>query len=152
MNTKHTVLASWSTGALVIAAVLTACGEKHAAAASVGTITSEDVRHDVGQAVNTAGKYSWQKKDEFEKALAAGLADLDAKIDKLREKGRNLTGQAKADWDRTMADLETTRVAARAKLVEVRSSSEQAWKDTQQGAQSAWHDLDNAFQAASREF
>ena len=51
-----------------------------------------------------------------------------------------------------MADLETKRDAARAKLTEVGQSSAEAWKDVQQGAQSAWDELDKAFQDASNEF
>ena len=51
-----------------------------------------------------------------------------------------------------MADLETKREAARAKLAEVGQSSAEAWKDVQQGAQSAWDELEKAVQDASREF
>ena len=46
---------------------------------------------------------------------------MDAEIAKLREKGRELKDEAKANWDQKMADLETKRVAARAKLAEVGS-------------------------------
>ena len=115
-------------------------------------VTSEDVRRDAGQAVNTAAEFSQQTKEEFQKNLDARLKELDAEIAKLREKGRDLKDQAKANWDRKMADLETKRDAARAKLAEVGHSSAEAWKDVQKGAQSAWDELDKAFHDASREF
>ena len=83
---------------------------------------------------------------------SARLKELDVEIAKLREKGRDLTDQAKTDWDRKMADLEPKRDAARAKLAEVRDSSAEAWKDLRKGAQSAYDDLDKAFRDASREF
>ena len=51
-----------------------------------------------------------------------------------------------------MAELETKRDAARAKLAEVSDSSADAWKDAQQEAQSAWDDLDRAFRDASQVF
>ena len=51
-----------------------------------------------------------------------------------------------------MAELETKRDAAHAKLAEVGHSSAEAWKDVQKGAQSAWDELDKAFHDASREF
>ena len=109
-------------------------------------------RRDAGKAVKTAGEYSEQTKEEFQKKLEAQLNELDAKIAKLREKGRDLKDEAKVKWDRKMTELETKREAASAKLAEVGHSSAEAWKDVQKGAQSAWDDLDKAFRDASREF
>jgi LPS O-antigen subunit length determinant protein (WzzB/FepE family) len=115
-------------------------------------VTSEDVRRDAGQAVKTAAEYSQQTKEEFQKKLDARLKEMDAEIAKFREKGRHLKDQAKAAWDQKMAELETKRDAARAKLAEVGHSCAEAWKDLQKGAQSAWDELDKAFRDASREF
>jgi TolA-binding protein len=126
--------------------------EQKSADRTPGKVTPEDVRRDAGQAAETAVEYSRQTKEEFQKKLEARLEELDGEIAKLREKGRDLKDQAKADWDRKMADLETKRDAARVKLAEVRDASAEAWKDVQKGAQSAWDELDKAFRDASREF
>lgn len=115
-------------------------------------VTSEDVSRDTNQAVKTATEYSRQTKDEFQKSLDARLKDLDIEIAKLREKGRELKDQAKVEWERKMAGLETKREAARVKLAEVGRSSAEAWKDIQKGAQAAWDEMDQAFREASREF
>ena len=80
------------------------------------------------------------------------LTSLHPKIAKLREKGRDLKGDAKVKWDQKLADLETKRDAARAKLAEVGKSSAEAWKDVQKGAPSAWDEMDKAFHDASQEF
>jgi TolA-binding protein len=117
-----------------------------------GKVTPEDVRRDASQAAKTAAEYSQQTKEDFQKKLEAQLNELDAKIAKLREKDSDLKDEAKVNWDRKMAELETKREAARAKLAEVGHSSAEAWKDVQKGAQSAWDDLDKAFRDASREF
>ena len=117
-----------------------------------GKVTSEDVRRDAGQAGKTAVEFSQQTKEEFEKKLKTRLHELDVEIVQLREKGRDLKGEAKANWDRKLAKLEAKRDAANAKLTEVGHSSAEAWKDVQQGAQSAWDELDKAFSDASREF
>jgi LPS O-antigen subunit length determinant protein (WzzB/FepE family) len=116
------------------------------------TVTPEDVRRDAGQAADTAAEYSQQTKEEFQKKLETQLKELDAKIAKLREKGRDMKDEAKVKWDRKMADLEKKREVARAKLAEVGHSSAEAWKDVKKGAQSAWDELDKAFRDASREF
>ena len=138
---------------LMLAGLLAAIGcEQKPTDRTPGKVTSDDVRRDAGQAVETAAEYSQQTKEEFQKNLDARLNELDAKIVKLREKGRNLKDQAKANWDQKMAELETKRKAASAKLAEVGRSSAEAWKDVQKGAQSAYDDLDKAFRDAAREF
>ena len=138
---------------LMFAGLLAAIGcEQKSADRTPGKVTSEDVRRDAGQAVKTAGEFSRQTKEEFQKRLDARLKELDAEIAKLRVKGRDLKDKAKPNWDQKMADLERKRDAARAKLAEVGHSSAEAWKDVQKGAQSAWDELDKAFRDASREF
>jgi TolA-binding protein len=138
---------------LMLAGLLVALGcEQKPADRTPGKVTSEDVRRDVDQAAKTAGEYSQQTKDEYQKKLENQLNELDAKIVKLREKGSSLKDKAKVNWDQKMADLETKRKAASAKLAEVGSSSAEAWKDVRKGAQSAWDDLDKAFRDASKEF
>ena len=117
-----------------------------------GAVTSEDVRRDAGQTVDTAAEFTEQAKEEFQNQLQARLEKMDGEIASLREKGRDLKDEAKADWDRKLAELEAKHDAARARLAEVGQSSAEAWKDVQQGAQSAWDDLEQAFQDASREF
>jgi len=120
------------------------CEQKPADQTS-GKVTSEDVRRDAGQAAKTAADYSQQAKEEFQEKLEDRLNKLDAEIAKLREKGRDLKDEAKAD-------LEVKRDAARAKLAEVGRSSAEAWKDVQKGAQSAWDELDKAFRDAAGKF
>jgi chromosome segregation ATPase len=138
---------------LMLAGLLTAIGcEQKPADRTPGKVAPEDVRRDAGQATETAGDYSRQDKEEFQKKLGTRLKELDAEIAKLREKGRDLKGTTKAKWDQKMTELETRREAARAKLDEVSHSSAEAWKDVRKGAQSAWDELDKAFRDASREF
>jgi LPS O-antigen subunit length determinant protein (WzzB/FepE family) len=138
---------------LILAVVFAASGcEQKSVDRPSGKVTSEDVRRDAGQAINTAAEYSAQTKEEFQKRLDTRLKELDTEIAKLQEKGRDLKDDAKANWDRKMADLETKRDAARAKLGEVGRSSAEAWKDVQKGAQSAWDELDKALREAAREF
>jgi LPS O-antigen subunit length determinant protein (WzzB/FepE family) len=138
---------------LMLAGLLTASGcERKPADWTPGKVTSEHVRRETDQALNTTAEFSQQTKEEFQKNLGARLKELDAEIAKLREKGRDLKDEAKANWDQTMAELETKRDAARAKLAEVGHSSAERWKDVQKGAQSAWDELDKAFRHASLEF
>jgi TolA-binding protein len=124
--------------------------EKKPADRTPGKVSSEDVRRDAGQAVDTTVEYSQQAKEEFQKKLETQLDELDAKIVKLREKGSDLKDDAKVKWERTMTDLEKKRETARAKLTDVGRASAEAWKDVQKGAAAAWDDLDKAFRDASK--
>jgi len=138
---------------LMLFGLLAAIGcEQKPADLMPGKVTSENVRHDGGQAAETATEYSRQTKEEFQKKLDTRLKELDAEITKLREKGRDFKDKAKANWDQNMTELETKRDAAHAKLAEVRGSGAEAWKDLQKGAQSAYDNLDKAFHETSREF
>ena len=137
---------------LMLAGLFMALGcERKPADRTPGKVTSEDVRRDAGQAVDTAAEYSQQTKEEFQNKLDARLNELDGEITKLREKGRNLKDTAKANWDQKMAELDTKRDAARAKLTKVGHASADAWKDVQEGAQRAYDDLDRAFRDTSKE-
>ena len=137
---------------VVLCGLLTAGGcEQKTANPAPARVTSDDVRRDAGQAVDTASEFSQQAKEDFQKSLAARLKELDAEIAKLREKGRDLKDEAAEKWDQKMAELEAKREAARAKLAEVGHSSAEAWKDVQQGAQSAWDELDEAYHDAVRD-
>ena len=124
--------------------------EQKSADSTPNKVTSDDVRRDAGQTVNTAAEFSQQTKEEFQKSLDARLKERDAEIAKLREKGGDLKGEAKANWDRKMADLDTKRETVRAKLAEVGRSNAEAWQDVQKGAQSAWDELDKAVHDAPR--
>ena len=138
---------------LLLAGLVAVVGcERKPADRTAGKVTSEDVRRDAGQTVNSAVEFSQQAKEEFQKKLDARLKNMDAEIAKLNEKGRDLKGEAKTKWDQKLADLEPKRDAARAKLAEVGKSSAEAWKDVQKGAQSAWDEMDKAFRDASQEF
>jgi hypothetical protein len=58
----------------------------------------------------------------------------------------------KEKWDQKLADFETKRDAAQAKLIEVKDNTAEAWEDLRKGAQAAWEDMDKAFHEASHEF
>ncbi len=138
---------------LILPGLLTASGcEQKPVEQTPGKVTSDDVRRDADQAIHSAAEFSRQTKEEFQKSLQARLQELDSEIEKLREKGRDLTDDAQANWDRKMAELETKREAAGAQLNEITRSSAEAWKDVQKGAQSAWDELDKAFHDVAREF
>jgi hypothetical protein len=140
---------SWLFSAVVLASYA-GCAEppvEH----TVRKVTAEDVRRDTEKAADTATKAAAQAKEDFEKRLRSSLMDMDADIAKLHEKGLVLKDEAKARWNEKMADLQAKQEAARKQLDELGKSTGEAWGRLEKGAQSAWDDLQMAFQEASKE-
>ena len=82
---------------LMLAGLVAVVGcERKPADRTPGKVTSEDVRRDAGQAVNTAVEFSQQAKEEFQRKLDARLKNMDAEIAKLHEKGRDLKGRGQS--------------------------------------------------------
>jgi hypothetical protein len=115
-------------------------------------VTADDVRRDTEKAADTTTKAATQAKEELERRLNSGLADMDSAIAKLHEKGHALKDEAKARWNEKMADLRAKQEAARKKVDELGTSTGEAWGRLEKGAQSAWDDLQKAFNDVSKEF
>ena len=115
-------------------------------------VTAEDVRRDTEKAVETAEPAAVRAREELEIRLISRLADMEAEITKLHEKGLVLKDEAKARWNDKMAHLKAKHEAARKKLDELGRSTGEAWERLEKGAQSAWDDLQKAFKEASDEF
>jgi RecA-family ATPase len=135
---------------LLSAAVLVTCNgcTKAPVEHTVRKVIPEDVERDTAKAMDTVT----QAKEDFEARLKSGLADMDAGIAKLQEKGLALKDEAKARWTEKMADLKAKQEAARKEVEELGKSTGEAWERVEKGAQAAWDDLQKAFQEASKEF
>ena len=139
---------------LLSAAVLVSCNGCMEAPVehTVRRVTPEDVRRDMGKAMDTAAKAAIQAKEDVEMRLKSSLADMDAEIAKLQQKGLALKDEAKARWAEKMADLKAKQEAARKEVEELGKSTGEAWERLEKGAQAAWDDLQKAFQEAAAEF
>ncbi len=102
------------------------------------------------QPAKTAVESAQAAKEEFQRNMETRLKTLESEFSKLREKGRELKGEAQTNWDRKVSILETKHDAAQTKLTEVVHATADAWKDLQKQAQATWDDLEKAFQEASR--
>lgn len=115
-------------------------------------VTMDDVKRDAAKSLETTAKFTEQNKENLMKDLKEQLAVMDSKITDLRSKGAQLANDARAKWELKMAELETRRQTASAKLVEVENSTAQAWDEVEKGAKAAWEELKKAFQNAANEF
>jgi hypothetical protein len=93
-----------------------------------------------------------QTKDEFLASMDRKMKDLDAGIDDLSKKAEGYTGDARAEADKTLASLREQRAALGKKYDELKQSSAAAWQDTKAGFQTAWDDLEKAYENAKAKF
>jgi hypothetical protein len=151
--TKKVLMKTRKLSLLMLAGSLMVYGcEQKTVDPTLENTSPDDVRRDVGKAVDTVAVFSQQTQEELKKSLDLRLKEMEAEISKFRLKGHDLTDQAKISWDQKIAELEIKREAALAKLAEVGRASSEAWRDVQKGAQSAFSELDKALREASSHF
>lgn len=143
---------SWLVSAAVIASLTSTGCSQPRVEHPVPEVTAEDVRRDTSKAADTALKAASQAQEDFMMRLKSNLADMDTEIAKLHEKGLALKDEARTRWNATMADLEVKRDALLKQVDELGKSTGAAWERLEEGAQSAWDDLQKAYQEASKEF
>lgn len=119
---------------------------------SAGKVTLDNVKEDAAASMNTVAAYSQQEKDKLLADMKTKMELMDANIETLRQKGKDLASDAKIQWDRKMAAIDERRKLAAERIAELGDSSAKAWGDVEAGAQSAWKELTKAFQDASSEF
>jgi predicted nucleic acid-binding Zn-ribbon protein len=112
----------------------------------------DDVKRDATKSLTTTATYSQQEKDKLLAAMQTQLEAMEANIEKLRLKGKDLASDTKSSWELKMAALEQKRETAKEKIAEISKSTSQAWSDIEKCAKTAWEDLSKAFLEASKEF
>lgn len=115
-------------------------------------VTLDDVNRDAAASLNTTAEYSQQEKEKLVADMKAKISDMEANIESLRLKGKDLASDAKANWDLKMAALDEKLKIAKERLAEVGDSTSKAWTDVKAGVSSAWEELSKAMRDASNEF
>ena len=122
--------------ALVAAAVLAGCN------------TVAGVKEDSRQAAD----YTYEKKEEYQRALAAQMRELDVKIDELKAKAGRASDAVKAEFARDMQALDRQKAVLSQKMEAVKSSSASGWNDVKAGANSAMDSVRQTYEKAKARF
>ena len=113
---------------------------------------TEKVSKEVSEAWDAIKGYAFEKKEDLVTASQKQLDDMQPKIDELRARAKDATGEAKKEADRALATLEEKRKQAAEHLKKTKASSAAAWDDVKTGLGKAMHELDTSFQKASQHF
>src|SRR5215510_2778980 len=93
--------------ALMVAAALTGCN------------TVAGMKQDTHAAVD----YTYDKKEEYQKALADQMRELDAKTDELKAKAAKSSDFVKAEFNRSMESLDRQKAVLNEKMSAVKTST-----------------------------
>jgi len=119
-----------------------------AVTAVAGCNTAAGVKQDSREAVD----YTYEKKEEYQRALAAQMQELDAKIDQLKVKAARTSGAVKAEFARDMEALDRQKAVLAQKMDAVKASSASAWNDVKAGANSAMDSVKQSYDKAAARF
>ncbi len=113
-----------------------------------GCNTVAGVKEDSRQAAD----YTYEKKEEYQRALAAQMRELDVKIDELKAKAGRASDTVKAEFARDMEVLDRQKAVAAQKMEAVKSSSASAWNDVKAGANSAMDSVKQTYEKVKARF
>jgi peptidoglycan hydrolase CwlO-like protein len=99
-----------------------------------------------------AADYTYEKKEEYQRALAAEMKDLDVKIDELKAKAARSSDAVKAEFARDMETLDRQKAVLAEKMAAVKSSSASGWNDVKAGANSAMDSVKQTYEKAKAHF
>ena len=119
-----------------------------AVALLAGCNTVAGVKEDSRQAAD----YTYEKKDEYQRALAAQMRELDIKFDELKAKVGRASDAVKAEFARDMEALDRQKAVLAQKMEAVKSSSASAWNDVKAGANSAMDSVKQTYEKAKARF
>ena len=96
-----------------------------AVATLVGCNTVSGVKEDSRQAAD----YTYEKKEEYQRALSNQMRELDTKVDELKVKAARANDSVKAEFARDMDALDRQKAVLAEKMDAVKASSASAWTD-----------------------
>ena len=125
---------------------ISGCGKTQEEDKHLGT--SEKVKKEAKEALDTTMDYAQKKSREYQEKIKESLKDYDKKMDELKAKSANMTEEAKADFNKTMEQLKQKKEAASKKLQELKKPTGKAWEDVKAGVNEAMADLKEAYEKA----
>jgi len=132
--------------------VFPGCSEKHKPQSKGAAVSKEDVEQEVKEAYNAAKAYTQEQIQSFQEEKESKLAEYKKAIDQMQAKVEQLEGDANAKAEQTMAELRHRTDEVSGKLIELSSSSGDAWGQLISGVEAAMEDLGSAYTKAVAEF
>ena len=125
---------------------------QQAAPTAKPTISSEQVKQKIGEAVTATKDYFFQQSEPYRKELETQLQEMDRQIEAWRPQIEQAGAAAREQMQESLAELEKQRAIVQQKLDDLKAPSKQAWEDVKSGADKAMSEMQNAFKKAAERF
>jgi len=145
-NGRPVALDDFKKGMRVKVAFEPSGGENRVVSMTPATVTTEEVRKEIREALQAAKSYTYQQKDEYRKRLNRVLERTNERIEQLQARAEK--SDAKKEYSEQIEKLRRLRARLEARLERVKSATPGAWDDLKAGVSSALQDLGKAFEKA----
>jgi len=125
-----------------------ACGEQK----KETNTTMEDVKKEAQEAVETAGSYSLEQQQVYQRKLADKLAEYDRNIATLRQQLGMVTAAVGQKSQEKLDMLQANVDDMKKKVEELKNASGKAREDLRIGLEKAGEELDKSFSEAMKNF
>ena len=113
-------------------------------------VSTKRVTKEAKEALQATQEYTAQQKQAFQKAMHGELVTMERHIDSLKAKSRTASGQARADLQLAIQELEQKKAVAAQKLAKLQSSSAQAWTEAKSATNEAFEDMKQSYKKAAK--
>ena len=119
-----------------------------AAGASDGRVTGDTVVREAQEAVAATKDYTIQQKDAFQRKVQAELDEIQVRITQLRGQVEHASGEARADIQKTIGELEKKKDLANKKVEAIHSATAASWEQVKSKTAAAMDDLRDSLKRA----
>jgi predicted nucleic acid-binding Zn-ribbon protein len=114
-------------------------------------VTLEDVQRESAEAARMIWDYARERSADFRAAMAEEMEDVDERMAKLKERAAELSGEAREEMDRHIANLEVKRQAFQEQMGRISDNSGEAWEEVKAGIRKAYEDMSESLGRAQDE-
>lgn len=109
---------------------------------------AEGVKNETQQNAGKTMESTDQKKEEYQKKIQDMLDEYGKKLDELKAKGKELSEDAKAEYNKMLQNLAEKRKVAAKKFKQLSKASEKTWENFKDGVDKAAAEMEKAFSDA----
>lgn len=130
---------------MLLGLFLASCENRNANPPGNANRSSEDLRNETKSDLDRAKDNAKVEKEDYQNRVQAYLDKMDTRIDQLKDKAKNERGSVRVRTNRDVNRLEKERDAVKSRLSDLKSSSDESWKDIRSDLDkmmSGRHDVD----------
>ena len=119
-----------------------------AAGASDGRVTGDAVIREAQEAVTATKDYTIQQKDAFQRKIQTELEEIQVRITQLRGQVEHASGEARADLQKAIGELEKKKDLVHKKAEDLHSATASSWEQARLKTSAAMDDLRDSLKRA----